>query len=147
MEKKFEPFEKVLTRMGPGKTWEPDLYSYSSQTNLHKTIGGCWKSDRDIIPFEGNEHLVGTTDEPEEEIVLKEGEFILCHDFIEMIQDGVGTLSKYVGLVVDNIKCKAGTFHYCIPMSKYNQNNLEETRKWILKVKGDKLVKVKCSQE
>lgn len=144
MERKFKCKDEVVVRLKEsGSIWFYGVVSHSDDASVVLSGGFRHPYERyDVLPFNGNEHLVGTTDEPEEEIVLKEGEFILCHDYIELIQDGVGTLSRYVDLTVDNIKSRAGTFRYCIPMSKYNQNNLEETRKWILKVNGDKLIKV-----
>lgn len=59
----FKPFEKVLVRDSESDKWECTLYSYfdSKSRYPHSTTSGIY----DIcIPFEGNEHLVGTTKNP-----------------------------------------------------------------------------------
>lgn len=61
----FKPFDKVLVRDGENKNWRCDFYSYKDNAGIvHCTgKGGWWQY---CIPYEGNEHLVGTTDMPEE---------------------------------------------------------------------------------
>lgn len=59
----FKPFEKVLVRDSESKEWECTFYSHfdSKSRYPHSTTSGIY----DIcIPFEGNEHLVGTTKNP-----------------------------------------------------------------------------------
>lgn len=64
-EPQFKPFDKVLVRNSNSECWLPRLYSRKC-----KKIGH-WAQDGDMyeqcIPYEGNEHLFGTTDEPKEE--------------------------------------------------------------------------------
>lgn len=63
--KTFKPFDKVLVRTELYPKWSADYYShYDYKINRHETIGGVVKKDDDILPYEGFEHLVGTTDEP-----------------------------------------------------------------------------------
>jgi len=59
----FKPFEKVLVRNHNGQAWKISLYSYFSRdfANPHACIEDCYNQ---CIPYEGNEHLLGTTDEP-----------------------------------------------------------------------------------
>ena len=48
-------------------------------------------SDGNILPYEGNEHLVGLDQDPEEEIELEEGEKIITMNFgqaIEALKEG-----------------------------------------------------------
>lgn len=61
---KFEPFQKVLVRDNNEEGWKPMFYShYHSGTDYpHYCIGG--DSFRYCIPYEGNEALLGTTDDP-----------------------------------------------------------------------------------
>lgn len=59
----FKPFDKVLVRDDNDSTWVCDFYS-----NVHADcgficVGELWQQ---CIPYEGNEHLLGTTDSPEE---------------------------------------------------------------------------------
>lgn len=139
--KKFKPFEKILYRY-QNMIWYPSFYQ-CFHDKYHFVIGEDeYIEDKDIIPYEGNEHLVGTTDEPEEEITIKYQELILCADFCDNLEHGLGEIKhfrKIEGLVIGTI---GDEYNYCIPMSKYNPNNLEETRKWILKVKNGRFVKV-----
>ena len=59
----FKPFDKVLVRNKSNATWHPSLYALTDGL-LYYTID-C-KDWQQCIPYEGNEHLVGTTDEPKE---------------------------------------------------------------------------------
>lgn len=59
----FKPFEKVLVRDSESEKWECTFYShfdFKGRYN-HNTISGMYAM---CIPFEGNEHLVGTTKNP-----------------------------------------------------------------------------------
>ena len=62
-EPQFKPFDKVLVRENNGQVWHCDFYSYTDSVHgMHYCVGHCGKQ---ILPYEGNEHLVGTTDKPE----------------------------------------------------------------------------------
>lgn len=70
----FKPFDKVIVRRPyktelciPEDVWLPGIFQYKSvNTSLYFVSG---KAYWDCIPYEGNEHLVGTTDKPKEELV------------------------------------------------------------------------------
>lgn len=60
----FKPFEKVLVRDSePGSKWRCTFYSYFEPNSIYhySTTSGTYAM---CIPFEGNEHLVGTTKNP-----------------------------------------------------------------------------------
>lgn len=59
----FKPFEKVLVRDSESEKWECTFYSHfdSKGRYNHNTTSGMYAM---CIPFEGNEHLVGTTKNP-----------------------------------------------------------------------------------
>ena len=60
----FKPFDKVLVRNGESWKWKCAFYSYFEpySTYPHVTVSnGAYTM---CIPFEGNEHLVGTTKNP-----------------------------------------------------------------------------------
>ena len=64
--KKFQPFEKVLVRDCLSEKWHCTHYShFDNKIEEHM----CTDTHNHIycIPYEGNEHLVGTTDEPKED--------------------------------------------------------------------------------
>lgn len=62
---KFQPFQKVLVKDSDVdfSVWHCDLFSHISKEGKYFTISGMWD---ECIPFEGNEHLVGTKDDPKE---------------------------------------------------------------------------------
>lgn len=58
-EYEFKPFDKVLVRDDYKNFWNINLFSYIDNDNEYKyaCLDGGWKQ---CIPFEGNEHLLGT---------------------------------------------------------------------------------------
>ena len=61
----FKPFDKVLVRDSNSLKWTADLFSYIDDGFV--CTGGI--PCRQCIPFEGNKHLLGTTDMPSEEYI------------------------------------------------------------------------------
>lgn len=64
-EHEFQPFERVLVRDQKTDEWTVDLYG-SKRKVVHynyKCVGGLCVY---CIPYEGNEHLLGTTNNPED---------------------------------------------------------------------------------
>lgn len=63
-EYQFKPFEKVLVRDNEYMKWRCALYSYFEPRGQyhHVTISCAYIM---CIPFKGNEHLLGTTDNPQ----------------------------------------------------------------------------------
>lgn len=65
-EHEFKPFDRVLVRDNIIDIWTPYLYGLYSEDSMypHFVLGGSrWKY---CIPYEGNEHIIGTTKNPEE---------------------------------------------------------------------------------
>lgn len=78
---KFEPFEQVLvrdrlvgfmlydkgikmTKDSANRYWKTNRFShYVNDVHAYACIVGIW---RECIPYKGNEHLLGTTNAPEE---------------------------------------------------------------------------------
>lgn len=59
----FKPFEKVLVRDSESDKWRCAFYSHFEPNGIyHYSTTGCVYAM--CIPFEGNEHLVGTTKNP-----------------------------------------------------------------------------------
>ena len=65
-EPQFKPFDKVLCRDCASDEWQCDLFSHIQDDSIspYVTIGHMWAQ---CIPYEGHEHLVGTTDKPKED--------------------------------------------------------------------------------
>jgi len=59
-EQTFKPFDKVLVRDGRGETWRAELFSHTIENDYSFVCtSGKWMH---CIPYEGNEHLLGTTE-------------------------------------------------------------------------------------
>lgn len=63
----FKPFDKVLCRDSSDDIWKANLFSHEApkHTYPYYMCGGNFY--KQCIPYESNEHLVGTTDKPKEE--------------------------------------------------------------------------------
>lgn len=57
----FQPFQRVLVRDHDSLPWRAALYSYKNSESRHHCCDGTWWH---VLPFDGNEHLLGTTDSP-----------------------------------------------------------------------------------
>lgn len=55
-------FQKVLGRDCDTCNWTPDFYGFYDKEGFHRCVGTTW---RQVIPYEGNEHLMGTTNSPD----------------------------------------------------------------------------------
>lgn len=66
MKYNFKPFDKVLVRDAEDKHWLASLYSHhrDDKTNGYNYVMVDGVGYRCCIPYEGNEHLVGTTNFP-----------------------------------------------------------------------------------
>lgn len=59
----FKPFQQVLVRDSEEKQWSCSFYSHYNTTYMvHICANG--RDFKYCIPYEGNEHLLGTTDSP-----------------------------------------------------------------------------------
>nr|DAG99889.1 MAG TPA: hypothetical protein [Herelleviridae sp.] len=62
----FQPFQKVLVKDMASindcfTVWSIDFYSYfDMESHKHRCLGGLWDH---CVPYEGNEHLLGTREE------------------------------------------------------------------------------------
>lgn len=76
----FEPFQKVLVRIGD--TWYGDFFSHTDEEG-YNLVGGGVPTIENLIPYEGNEHLLGTTDSPNPKWKPKVGELVAVTDSLE----------------------------------------------------------------
>lgn len=60
----LKPFDKVLVRNDKEDQWSANIFSYQVRDNMNYCLGECYW--RYCIPYEGNEHLLGTTNNVEE---------------------------------------------------------------------------------
>lgn len=146
--KQFAPFDRVLVRDSQDK-WQIDFYSHWDEVNKqHITLAygdGLRIEDKDILLFEGNEHLLGKSDEPEEEVKLEVGEWIACSDKIERMKNGQCNMEIFGDIREGGFETKEldWIYTFCIRFSDYNPNDMDETRKHILCVKDGRIVQYK----
>ena len=63
---KFKTSDKVIVRNKNANVyWRFDFFSHYRNDSIHQyeTIGGVWEC---CLPYEGNEHLIGSIKDPEE---------------------------------------------------------------------------------
>lgn len=58
----FKPFDKVLCRGHNRQAWRPSLYGFYDTNGKYPMFVCATANYLQCIPFEGNEHLLGTTD-------------------------------------------------------------------------------------
>ena len=65
-EPRFKPYDRVLVRDIDTEEWRCAIFSHvtfsEKYSGKYVTENSCWKQ---CIPYEGNEHLLGTTDNPD----------------------------------------------------------------------------------
>lgn len=121
----FKPFDKVLMRDSEHEIWEPALFSGK--------VGDAFKDTslivyRYCIPYEGNEHLVGTFGSPDQE--FREGELVAFSDdkkvwyigfFSKKLREGklryVGYRASDGSYVIQYQYCEPAKKHFDIFMS------------------------------
>lgn len=155
--KKFEPFERIILKrkndIGYTKLWTCAEFSHYDELWVAVVGGNEYDLNMyDVLPFEGNEHLVGTSDMPEEEVELKEGDIIITFDNLRDIDMPFEvSINQFKHLNESSIHVCIKDYetefiaysNFCIPFSQFNPNDMEETRKHILCVKNGKLVRAR----
>lgn len=152
--KTFKPFDKVLVKDLTDGRWTPDLYSYYDDSrNLHWSIGCGWVPDENILFYEGNENFAGRVEEPDEEVRLEEGEYIIYNIIGNINSSLVNEYALGVFLGIDKTSSKGyasiKTYygirqaHAFIKFSDFDPSNMEETKKHILCMKDGKIVRYK----
>lgn len=143
--RKLKPFRRVIYKT-EDSVWTCGWFSHEDSEKWY-LIGGISlnKETSSVLLYDGNEMLVGTNDEPEEEFVLEKGELIFAADDQNKLLNGFAVLGRYSGsgkksVIVklsDNAEC---SYEYCIPYDMFNPTNKAVTKKSILCVKNRKLV-------
>ena len=131
-------------------TWNYGIVNYETDGYVY-LVGGLYinKNTFKILPYEGNEELVGTTyslDSFDEEVELEKEERIICSDDVKLLMAGVGFLTTFAYVDADSFFTGKSMFanadyNYAIRFSDFNPNDIEETSRLILCVKNGKIVK------
>lgn len=69
---KLKPFDRVLVRENDGQRWTGDLFLYKNDTS--QSFEGVHRLWNQCIPYEGNETLLSTTEQPDEYYITWEEE-------------------------------------------------------------------------
>lgn len=77
---RFEPDQLVLVKYAGNKIWRLRRYSFCDEGCLHETQDGATWDDHHIIPYDGNEQLLGTTGQPAPKWEPKPGELVAVSD-------------------------------------------------------------------
>ena len=138
----YRPFEKVLIRTEERPIWTPDFYGHQDpkDPDMHCLVGGGWRRSRNIIPYEGNEHLAGKTSLPDEHIV-NIGDLVAAFDLVERLEDLDVALGKITGFNKSQ-SCGESYFEvadvnwvYIIPYEKFDTSKtMEELMEEVLMI-------------
>lgn len=153
MENTFKCKDEVIYR---SKLLENPIWTYGVFSHYEEkggitygvVSGNCGLDVRmwDFLPYEGNEHLVGKPICDEQVCDLKEGEWLFVFDVISDIPFRT-VLRKFLSTTVDKIRVLNldhilmgfSDFKYAVRFSDFNPENMVETKKKILYVKGNKI--------
>ena len=155
--KKFKCKDEVIYRRTDEESeWTYGIFShYYDNNNVEGVVVDghfLLSTVHNILPYEGNEHLVGRVDEPDEEVRLEYGELIIAidkEDYECGFSDGIiGKVVKFKNKFIERngkwgFSIPGGCNSLAIRFSDFNPNDMEETKKHILCVNGGKVVKYK----
>ena len=134
----MKPFDKIVYRKG-NNPWNIAHFSHVSNDMLHTSEFSISLSEVVFFPFEGNEKLVGTTNNVEDEVFLPEGSIVYCGNEEDCALGW--TISEFKEIDDDLFMDKYGCYYdYVIPAKDYDYENWEETKKHILKCRDGKVV-------
>lgn len=136
--------EVIITYKDEGSRWTYGIFSHETETHIALCGGFLFnKESVNVVPFAGNENLVGTVYEyiSEEKTQLEVGTLVFCFDHISSFEELDMAVGKFERVLSEEIFISGCCWNYCIPFSKFNPDDLESTKKEILTVKNGKLVK------
>ncbi len=67
----FKPFEKILVKDRENGTWKCNFFSHMEEINSKKFYACCSGIWSYVIPYKGNENLVGTTNNPDQTSLIQ----------------------------------------------------------------------------
>ena len=119
---KFEPDQLVLVKFVSGGPWRLRRYSFLDGDEHEMQDGSVW-DDEHILPYSGNEHLLGTTESPTPEWEPKPGTLVAVSDnrkdwypaiFYNADEDEDG-----IRYLVNVTPSSCVGFKYCEPLRKH----------------------------
>lgn len=158
--KQFKMFEEVLIRQKYTGNWTRGIYcGFDKGFHMVETVGWFDRqiTDEGIIPYKGNEHLLGWNGW-EEFVDLAQGEYVLVNDNYSInacawrIMTFTGDVTENMFEVWNKIEhvnfCKSFAQHCLnvVRFSEFNPNDMEQTRDKVLCVKNGKIIRYKSSR-
>ena len=107
MERKFKPFDRVLVRDSGDGVWNAGEYSHFDGEN-HMVMSQGWSQ---CIPYEDNEHLVGTNQAPDEPEKF---------EFGEHVEVRVNDVDAWVKAIYLWPSKETKGFHFCATEKEFN---------------------------
>jgi len=81
-QRKFQPFDRVLGRDDVHSEWMPDIFrDYNDDESACFPYCCFYSKYAQCIPYEGNEHLVGTNQAPDEPEKFEFGEHVMVRNY------------------------------------------------------------------
>lgn len=129
-------------------TWHFGIVAFETDT-LIELVGGITISSfsNDILPYEGNGYLVGTTDNPNEEVKLEKGDWIMVGNLKDSLMPEDWHPREFNKANTDNIEtfnnsiCEFQRWSCAVKFSDFNPWDMEETKKHIFYVKEGRIIK------
>lgn len=121
-EQKFEPYQKVLVRDRDYQRWIATFFSHKVEGAEFPHVTTAGANHRFCLPYEGNEHLVGTTCSPKPKWEPKEGELVAVASdkrfwypkfFLRKESDGSFSVKSCPG------HSNSDRYLYCEPLRKH----------------------------
>lgn len=142
METKFKCKDEIIFRYDDTYVWQYGIFSNYSEDGFC-LVGAYISKNCQILPYEGNQHLVGTTDSPVQEEKLEVGEIVIVADTSNILEKGFGTVGVFrnVGssfFCVDDSEFEESQYYYCIRLSDLTSPDRKDK---IMKVTNGKIVK------
>jgi hypothetical protein len=112
----FKPFDRVLVRDEECDEWSPALFDRKDKEGREypfKVICGEWYIQ--CIPYEGNEHLAGTTNAPEKEWEPQ------VNELVAVSSDGnIWAITLFKKMCNETFLCNYGiAWALCEPLRKH----------------------------
>lgn len=134
--------EVIIRRKNKTGRWCYAIFSHEDDEFI--CLCGCMalaKSHHNILPYKGNEHLVGTTGEQLLGINLEKGETVLSRT-----SHGNWVVAEFVkfdeeGILVKLSNEETTRTKWIVPFSDFNPRDMKSTKEKILMVAAGKLVK------
>lgn len=113
----LKPFDKVLARDEDDESWEIDIFGRYEEDEHVYPYRCISEHYRQCIPYEGNEHLLGTTRSPKPE--LNDGDTVVVwnnlnpsYRYIKVFKCKVGKMYR---TYLHDDRCEYESWDNCIP--------------------------------